>query len=106
MRSYLLAHDREMVLGMRLAGIEGEPDTGRLRPSVTAYLDLSEELCGMSFRQGCLNIAEHYREISTSEGRRLTVYYTDRACDLGDGEACALSEGEPTVLILDQLQRG
>ncbi len=24
MRSYLLAHDREMVLGMRLAGIEGE----------------------------------------------------------------------------------
>lgn len=58
-----------------------------------AYLALSEELCAIGYNRGCQNLAQHYAGQNTAEAHRATVAYTERSCELGDGEACASVSG-------------
>ncbi len=57
------------------------------------YLALSEELCAIEYVRGCQNLARHYAGQNTAEAHLATVAYTERACSLGDGEACATASG-------------
>ena len=57
------------------------------------YLTLSEELCSMDYLRGCQNLARHYAEQDTVETLMAEIAYTERACGLGDGEACATASG-------------
>ena len=56
-----------------------------------SYLALSDELCSLGYSRGCQNLARHYSEQDTVEGRMATVAYTEKSCGLGDGEACAVA---------------
>lgn len=58
-----------------------------------AYLALSEELCAIGYNRGCQNLAQHYAGQNTADAHRATVAYTERSCELGDGEACAIVSG-------------
>lgn len=58
-----------------------------------AYLALSEELCAIGYNRGCQNLAQHFAGQNTAEAHRATVAYTERSCELGDGEACATVSG-------------
>ena len=62
---------------------------GREAANTPKYLSLSDELCEMGYIRGCLNLAQHFGAQTTAEAHVATVEYTERACSLGNGEACA-----------------